>query len=463
MSRNMNLLFYVFVGMLCFGCSKDDPQQEEKPDGSTPVDQPIAQPKDDDSEEEAETPEKGEKILTIYFPENFVPAGANFHVVLSDSLGNPVDAFTYSDQEEIIDFLFKESFDEQTAYMLTFIEDYTYSTRVYMYPNLSREQLGETLVFKPRAFTLQSRTTIFKTENFEFPVMNAKGRGYHMFNYLDRNEFSGYYATQFNENLGSEHIFIKYYDPEQVGNDSYRWILFDTKTTLSGLEVNDFNSNNVQFHNFTTNRPAELPLLLIYGYENQTQFNMLAGHEIYGSYVPAFGYGGNHYYSIPDFFYETSFSLSFLNYTLFGLGTLPNEIQVPDNIVSGKFNGEKLEFSGIPEYEVGRVTLDNYPSGLKIEIIFDGTSTQIDLPKIPEGLVSNSLTANLNNPQNLRFVQTFAENYSGYGNFKDFLQQGLKSSQPFYLTSSSRERVFESNISPQLQLVPEFPFYESFR
>lgn len=449
------MMFSILFSLFVLGCSKDSVATKDK--------EASSKSEEKSKPDEQETAQEGDKIVSIHFPDKFIYEATKFNVLLSDTSGNVLGTSTYSNQEKTVDFYTTEPFDDDTPFTLTFIEEYSASSRFYIYPNLSRNILDGDIEFKPRGFSLEKEGIRFSTENFEFPIMNAAGNGYSMFNYLSKNEFQGTYTMKFNENLGSDNIFIKYYDPNETLNEGYRWVLFDTKEELSSLSISDFNSNNVNYYNFNTNRPAELPLLTMYGYENEFLMSHMSGHEIYSSQVPAFGYGGNHYYAKPDFFEETSFSISFLNYTLFGLGIPPNTIEVPDKSVSATFSNRKIAYKGLEDFEVGRVSLDVYSLNLKIEVIFDGRSTEISLPNMPDGLISDPIKKSFNDGENLRFVQAIAENYSGFQNYDEYVQNVLKVSEPFYLNSPTRERVFFSHLATQVQLIPEFPNYQSFR
>lgn len=438
--KNLKLLLLLFI--LIFSCSPDSKIIEE--------------------EEEEIVVDNGEEIFTISFPDNFIRSTAKCHVVLSDSNGKFLDVKTHSNVKENVTFYTKETFDKNTPYTLTFI--LVYSDIVYdlfVYSDVTPSMLEGGIQFKEGAFPIEGKTVDIATKNLNYDVLNAQGLGYSMIRIDDK--LSGHYTSKFNNDLGSENVFIKYFDPSDSTNDTYRWMIINNLNEFTLLDKNNFKTNNVENNHLTTNVPGELPLLFLYGYEKELHFNNIAGHEIYAGYIPAFRYSGNHYFSYANIFEKTSYSLSFTNYSLFDVGVPPAEIVVPNKTVSSSFSDNNLTFSGVEDYEVGRVRLDNYGLKLNIEFIFDGASTEVIIPEIPDDLLSESITETINNG-NLRLVQVVAEDYESFENYHDYINNVLRNSTPFYISSTKRERILKSYIT-SIGILPivEFPFEEKFR
>ncbi|WP_067147680.1 hypothetical protein [Pseudotamlana agarivorans] len=435
--KNLKLLLLTFI-LIC-SCSSDSKIEEI---------------------EEEEIEEK--EIFAISFPDNFKRGTAKCHVVLSDINGKVIEVKTHANVKEDITFYTKESFDKDTPYTLTFIM--VYSDVVYnlfVYSNVTPSMLEGGIQFKEGAFPVEGKVVDVATNNLNYDILSARGLGYSMVR-ID-NKLSGHYTSKFNNDLSSENVFIKYYDRADVINDSYKWMLIDNLSEVTLLDEINFNTDNVEYKQLTTNVPGELPLLLLYGYEKELYFNNMAGHEIYASYIPAFGFGGNHYFSYANIFEKMAYSLSFTNYSLFGVGLPPSEIVVPNKTVSASFYDNNVTFHGVEDYEVGRVRLDNYNLNLNIECIFDGASTEVILPEIPDGLLTEEITETINNG-NLRMVQVVAEDYESFDNYHDYIYSVLRNSTPFYLSSSKRERILKSFISSSGILpISEFPAEQSFR
>lgn len=406
----------------------------------------------------------GEEIVSIEFPDKFIRSNQKFHVILSDSNGKVIDTKTHSKNKEIIKLFMEENFDENTQFTLTFIEVSGYNRLHYnvnVYSNLTKSMLNGGIVFQPRPFYLKGGSVKLETKGLDSYILNARGYGYSMVKI--NNKLSGHYTSEFNNNLDFNNVFVKYYDPSDINNNCYKWNFIDNISDVTLLDEDDFRTDEVVIGHLETNVPEELPLLELYGYENDLHFNQIAGHAIYSANVPAFGFGGNHYYSYANIFPRTSYSLCFSNYSLFGLGLPPTNIDVPNKTISSTYSeNNKITFSGLENFEVGRVGLDNYALNLNIEFVFDGKTTEIIIPEIPDNLLEDAVKNAINNGQ-LRQVQVVAENYENFNDYNDYVNNVLKTSSPFYVKSPKRERICKSYISNLIFPINEFPHLERFR
>ncbi|PIA78084.1 hypothetical protein BFR04_07585 [Gaetbulibacter sp. 4G1] len=404
----------------------------------------------------------GKEIISIDIPENFMREDQNLHIVLFDSYGEILDTKPSSNLKETLTFYTKNEFSDETQFSLAFISSSDHDIfGLNIYHNVTIKSLNGKIELKPRGYS--KSTPSLKIDALDLDnslVLNAKGHGYSMVNI--NNRLSGHYTDDFNENLGPNNILIKYFDPHSVLNDSYKWLLTDNTSTLSKLEVSSFSHEHVEYHQLSTNRPTETPLLDFLGFENETLFNKVSGHQLYGSDIPPFGFGGNHYYSFPNIFYKTAYSISFSDYSLFNVGIPPSSIEVPNLNIDSSYLDGKLTFSGVAGYEVGRIMLDNYNNRINIRLIFDGTSNEVLMPKIPTGILPDNITSIINNGQ-LRLVQTIAEDYASFSNYNEYLFKVLKTSTPFYINSPKRERVYKPQGTSHILPSSEYPYYVRFR
>ena len=164
-------------------------------------------------------------------------------------------------------------------------------------------------------------------------------------------------------------------------------------------------------------------------------------------------------YSYADIFNDNFYSLRVGNYCKEGVGLPPSSISVPNLNVSFNYTGNTINFNGVSGYEVGRARLAN--QNVKIEFIFDGNSNQITVPTIPDGLIASDITELINNG-NLDAVQAVSEDYSDFYSYSDYISNVLVTSNPFYITSSVRERIFINNNSNSIFPIFEFPYFERF-
>ncbi|NAS29347.1 hypothetical protein GTQ40_00030 [Flavobacteriaceae bacterium R38] len=442
---NFRSFFGLLSLIIIFSCSSDSPTDEDVDTIEAPVD-------------------LGTRIVSVEVPDNFIGARQSFYVLLSDAEGNFIDGKEYSNTSETIDFYTKNEFDDSTLFTITFISSFNdQSFNLNVYSDLTRSMLGDKIVFKPRGNSLSGGSVELNVPFYDNGyVLSATGQGYSA--RLIDNKLSGFFTNSFNENLGSEKAFIKYYDPGDVLNGPYQWAFVEDLNTLSELNISDFTTEDVAVKQLSTNRPGELPLLLLYGFDNENLYESIASHILYGNYIPAFGFGGNHYYSFADIFDHMVYSIEFTvsKYTVFGVGIPPSEINVPEISIDSDFKDEKLTFSGIPDFEVGRIRLNNSNNSIQIDFVFDGQSTAINIPNIPSGVLPDNIARTINEKQ-LSLTQALAENYSSFDNYDDYISDVFISSTPFYINSDRRERVFKSFVGPSILPVFEFPYFQAFR
>jgi len=456
--KTNNIIFYLLL-LVIFSCSKNLNDEITIIDDTTlPID-------------------RGQKIFTINIAKNFIIRD-KFHVIMSDSVGNLLDSITYfpSKVDKELELYTKKDFTTTTNFSLTFIDDHKAyinnydffkSYNIFIYSNLNQQILGKEITLKNRIHSLTGgsiKAPIPFVKNKY--ILNTSGFGYSAVN--SSNTLKGSFTHKFQDDLGSNKLFVKYYDPTSLDVNRIKYALIkgwddNGYGRITELKESDFSSNGIELKYLTTNKPADTPILSIYGFENENFYEKLSGHNVYGSTLPPLWYGSNRYfYFHPNFFHETVFSLAFNNYSLFDVGLPPQTINVNDNSVTGSFTNNEISFNGLNNYEVGRATMDNYSNNIRIEFIFNGASKKITIPQIPKGIISEN-AENLINNKSLRFVQIAAENYSTFKNYSEYLQNVFKNSSPFYLTSPKRERVYRSYGYKKFIPIFEFPLYERFR
>ena len=94
---------------------------------------------------------------------------------------------------------------------------------------------------------------------------------------------------------------------------------------------------------------------------------------------------------------------------------------------------------------------------INVEFIFDGQSTEVILPKIPESLLPQSVVEAFAN-EKLEPMQGASEHYEGFNSYGDYITRVFVPSIPFYVASPFKERVFKSSLSGQWLPSGEFPF-----
>ena len=227
----------------------------------------------------------------------------------------------------------------------------------------------------------------------------------------------------------------------------------------------DFSNANVVTNTFDLNKRFQRPLVKITGYENEAMYRARSGHLLYADYLQS-STSYTKQYTFPDIFEYTTYWGQLLNYTFEGSGTIPATVTIPNSTVDYNFYNQQLSFSGLPDFEVGRLRLVGIRSGtgltspenpsVQLEFIFDGQNTNPTIPEIPEGLFPEAVTEIFANKA-FEVKQGAAENYSTFNSYQDYIENVLVPSVPFYISSPFRERIFKSE-SAQWSPSYEFPF-----
>ncbi|QKX05836.1 hypothetical protein HN014_13270 [Aquimarina sp. TRL1] len=411
----------------------------------------------------------GKPLIKINLPNKFTRASEEkLLIMLSDAEGNYIDSKVYNNQPETLEFC-NTTITPDTEYMLTFFEVFDNSIyNVFCYNNLSKNRIGNEITLEPRPLTNSHAFIELSTSNLNLSGnIRASGQGYSMVNINDT--LSGTITTSYTNNLGSSKTLIKAYNYQSVAND-YKWAFIDHLENVSALQPSDFSNNNVITNSIHFNSPVNSQFLRIYGFENTELMNVFSGHDLYESdmrYVTSLEYK----YNFPDIFSDYFYSLKANNYYMEGLGLPPQSINVPNLSIDFSLAGNQLNFQGIPNYEVGRIRIENETKAgvhisidnpsIMLEFIFDGTVDKIVIPKIPSGLFEGDIHEVFNNAD-FTPVQAIAENYSSFSSYQDYLQNVFINSNPFYFSSNSRERVFKSFVSPHILPVWEYPYFTRF-
>ncbi|MFC5046540.1 hypothetical protein ACFSTE_03045 [Aquimarina hainanensis] len=411
----------------------------------------------------------GKPLIKINLPNKFTRASEEkLLIMLSDAEGNYIDSKVYNNQPETLEFC-NTTITPDTEYMLTFFEVFDNSIyNVFCYNNLSKNRIGNEITLEPRPLTNSHAFIELSTSNLNLSGnIRASGQGYSMVNINDT--LSGTITTSYTNNLGSSKTLIKAYNYQSVAND-YKWAFIDHLENVSALQPSDFSNNNVITNSIHFNSPVNSQFLRIYGFENTELMNVFSGHDLYESdmrYVTSLEYK----YNFPDIFSDYFYSLKANNYYMEGLGLPPQSINVPNLSIDFSLAGNQLNFQGIPNYEVGRIRIENETKAgvhisidnpsIMLEFIFDGTVDKIVIPKIPSGLFEGDIHEVFNNVD-FTPVQAIAENYSSFSSYQDYLQNVFINSNPFYFSSNSRERVFKSFVSPHILPVWEYPYFTRF-
>ncbi|PCH99706.1 MAG: hypothetical protein COB81_10425 [Flavobacteriaceae bacterium] len=406
-------------------------------------------------------------ILKIHVPNEFTRASVEkLIIVLSDNEGNFIDSKEYSNQSETLKFC-QGDLSPDEEYMLTFFEIFDNSIyNVFCYSNLSKNKIGNEITLKARPLTNTHASINLNTEGLNLAgIISASGQGYSMVN-ID-NVLDGTLTTSYANDLGSSNTLITAYSTQ---TEDYKWAFIDHLENLSSLNPSDFTNDQVISNTIDFNTSVANPFLRIYGFENSELMNVFSGHNLFKSQMSKVS-SQEYKYHFPDIFSNYLYSVSAGNYYKEGLGLPAQSIAIPQQSVDFSMTGSLLNFQGISNYEVGKIRLKNQtqsdinissdnPSVI-VEFIFDGSRNSIIIPKLPDGLFEGNIDEIFNNAA-FSPVQAIAENYESYDTYADYLQNVLISSNPYYLTSNSRERVFKSMVSSHILPVWEYPYNTRF-
>jgi len=406
-------------------------------------------------------------LIKINLPDQFTRASVEkLIIILSDSQGNYIDSKQYNDQAETLDFC-QSTIDPDTQYMLTFFEIFDNSIyNVFCYNNLSKNKIGNEITLKARPLTSAYAVINLSTNNLNLDGnIRATGQGYSMVNINDN--LNGTLTTSYTNNLGSPKTLITAHNNQ---TNAYKWAFMEHLENVSKLEASDFTSDNVTTNSIELNTSVNHQFLKIYGFENTELMNVFSGHDLFQSKMSQISSQVYKYY-FPAIFNDYFYSFSTNNYYKEGLGLPPQSLNIPELSIDFSLTGNQINFQGISNYEVGKVRLKNQPQtgvnlsndnpSIILEFIFDGSINTIVIPTIPADLFEGDIHKIFNNAEFLP-VQAIAENYVSYNSYTDYLQHVFINSNPFFLSSSSRERVFKSTMSSHILPVWEYPYFTRF-
>lgn len=405
------------------------------------------------------------KFFKINFPNDFMRKNVEkVHVVISDNDGNYIDSKTHESGEiETLSFCTTEELNDNTEFTISFIHDFDNSIfNFYVYNNLTLNMLGNEITLNQKSGGLSPAFPKIKVPFFEAGYqMRASGPWNSLIYYDD--ELSGHVSTAFSNDLATNMTFISYFNSDI--ENSYQWAFISDIQNRTSLVQEDFSNANVVTNTFDLNKRFQRPLVKITGYENEAMYRARSGHLLYADYLQS-STSYTKEYIFPDIFEYTTYWGQLLNYTFEGSGTIPATVTIPNSTVDYNFYNQQLSFSGLPDFEVGRLRLVGIRSGtgltspenpsVQLEFIFDGQNTNPTIPEIPEGLFPEAVTEIFANKA-FEVKQGAAENYSTFNSYQDYIENVFVPSVPFYISSPFRERIFKSE-SAQWSPSYEFPF-----
>ncbi|WP_339706163.1 Ig-like domain-containing protein [uncultured Kriegella sp.] len=407
----------------------------------------------------------GEKIMAINFPKDFMRKGIEkIHIVISDSDGNFIDSRTHSSGEiETLEFCSFAETNENSEFILTFIHDFNNTIfNFYVYSNLSKGMLGNAINLNKTSGGLSPASLKLDVPFYEDSYqMRASGPWNSLIYY--NGKFSGHVSTKFSNELATNKTFISYFNKNIA--DSYQWAWITDLQSRTTLAPEDFTKSRVTAATFEIDSGFLSPIMKITGYENEAMYSARTGHLLYSDDLEGPTSSIKKYYFADIFDYYT-YSGQVANYTWEGSGKPPSRITIPDASIDYSFSNGQVRFTGLPEYEVGRIRLIGIRTGgavltaenpsVRVELIFDGQQNEVILPQIPEGIFPSAVTQMFAN-KTFEIKQGAAENYSAFSTYGDYISKVLVPSVPFYIASPFKERVFKSE-GPQWLPTNEFPF-----
>lgn len=411
----------------------------------------------------------GKKILSLSFPDNFIRENIDrVHVLLSDAEGKFIDRKIHSSgQLETLEFCSFEEFNNDTKFMLSFISDFEESIySLFVYADLTKNILGDHINLPHRTAGLQPAFIDLDVSFYEDNYYMRASTPWSSMIYSNQT-FSGHLSkTHTNEFIGTNKTFIQYYN-QFIEND-YQYTFIDNLYTKFSLEQADFTRDNVVHGSIAVNGSFQRPFMSIYGFESEAHYDAISGHMLYWN-PSLLGNSTGYTYSYANIFDYMVYSFKVKNYTIEGTGIPASSVTVPNANIDYNYTGNEFTFTGLTDYEVGRLRLKGTNSGLitpenpsvGIEFIFNGESTNIKIPEIPEGILPNATKEVFDNNE-FEVIQGAAENYSNITEYSEYISKVLVHGKPFYKTSDTRERIFKSSVGTQLLPINEFPFYERF-
>ena len=400
------------------------------------------------------------QVLKLVFPDNFVRVGTEkTHVILSDGEGAVLDYTTHSSGvTETLTLCSGINLHDESEYMLTFVDDFNGQVmRFYVYGNLTKSMVGPEIRLAERSAPLGVNIVDLELPDYEDGFYVRTTTPWSSMIYYN-NTLSGHTSTNFPiPELGTNKSFVMNFN-ENI-EQSYKWAFIDDIHTKLSLTAEDFNSSEVVHNNLVINGSLSSPFLSIYGFENETHYNnMSTPHMLYWN--PSLNGSTGNEYSYPDIFDHILYSTKVENYGVDGVGQPPTSLTIPNQNISYQFTNNEINFTGVPNYEVGRIRLENFDDAhITVEFIFDGQKEIIPVPKLPTNLFASNIEQvfadNL-----LEITQGTAESYEGIEDYGGYISNILVPSVPFYIASPKRERIFASSLGPSLLPIIEFPFFE---
>ncbi len=406
-----------------------------------------------------------QKVLKLELPDDFVGSNSTLTVILSDTKGEYLSSTAHdSNSNEILELCSESYIGDEDEFMLTFVLEFdSLNPTFYIYQNLKRVHFKE--IFKLGKRILARETKFIDTEITQYEediFIRASTNWSSITNFTGNFSFlDGHFSKQLNLNgLNHSNSFIFAYDVFNPLN--YRWRFIEDLYLVSSLSLQDF-SNDIEVKTFSLSGNPSNPLIAIYGYESELDYEHNNSHLLYNNRLP-FVSGHNYEYPVPNIEQIMTYSVQSSNYTISGNGNIPSQIYIPNSGMSfTKLNGDYVYY-GVDDFEVGRAWLRNRDSEfINVHLLFNGLwqgglTQPIVLPKIPSELFSQEITQ-IFDSQDFEYVQGVAENYEGITNYDQFLEQIFIPSVPFFTVVESRERFFEKGpgFEGDLLIMKDFP------
>lgn len=409
----------------------------------------------------------GSTLVALNIPNEFVrPNTGKFVVMLSNADGEFIDMQMYNEDhlQESISFCASFS-DNDTEYILTFFDIFDDTVyKVHSYYNLKSNFVGDQIVFNPRPGSISGQSVNLGLENISANSLKAVGLGYSLV--TSNNALSGFRYTSSLNDIYTPNTFIRGDFP-----GGPQWAFIQDIENVSELLPSDFSNQNVMTNTVNMDyNGVDNPFLKIYGFENESLFSVMSQHEVYFGGLSSLTLG-DYNYTFPDIFYKYFYSLKVNDfYYQEGLGLPPSSVNIPNQAINFSLNANVVNYQGLPNFEVGKISLFNAPStgqitpenpDVRLTMIFNGNSDVLSIPQIPSGIIPDNVRSLFNNA-NFSPIQAVAENYDSFLSYEEYIQNTLINTMPFYKNSASRERVFTSNVGASILPIDEFPFYTRF-
>ena len=428
-------LFVLLLSALVFSCQKQGTEVRPDPEAKEQVKEEV----------------HGEHIFTINIPSGYItPGNSKFYVVLYDTNDLPIDYKVHtSGQEEQLKFYSEDGLGKDEKFSLSFIRnnDNTFFS-IRIYKDLTLTSLGNSIQFIARG------SGRIKTNLIDIPIIGkedrwairASGGGNSIVEIDDkfRGSFSDYV-----EGESSEKLYIQYFNVDNLYDYKYNFISKEDLKNLSQLDVSTFVDDNVRRGSIAINLPYELAYLQIFGYENPEFFKTGLGHRI--CFNPARLDFHGIYYSYANIFPHLKYILQFQNYEIETIDEIPQEVPLPDSEIDYTFENGTIEYSGLPNFEIGRFYLRKQGADYSVRTILlaDGESNRIRVPEIPKGLLGNDGLESRLQLNGYEFIQAAAEDYEEFNTYNDFIEETLSKGDLYYVLRRN-ESAYSNHLSVQI-------------